>query len=58
MVLRSGLIPLRLAIAFFRALSLAGCWKKCGKGIVLAKEHLEIAEIMGFGDRQLMVRPR
>ena len=45
MLLRSGLVPLRFGLAFFLALSLVGCWKKRGEGIVVAKEHIDIAEI-------------
>jgi len=45
MLLRSSFIPLRLAVAFFLALSLAGCWKKRGEAIVVAKEHIDVAEI-------------
>ena len=45
MLLRSGLVPLRLAVAVFVALSLAGCWKKRGEAIVVAKEHIDVAEI-------------
>jgi hypothetical protein len=45
MLLRPRLVPLRLAVAFFLALSLAGCWKKRGEAIVVAKEHIDVAEI-------------
>lgn len=45
MLLRSGFLPLRLAFPFFLALSLAGCGKKRGEAIVVAKEHIDIAEI-------------
>ena len=45
MVLRSALVPLRLAFPFFLALGLAGCWKKRGEAIVVAKEHIDVAEI-------------
>ena len=45
MLLRSGFAPLRLGVAFFVALSLAGCWKKRGEAIVVAKEHIDVAEI-------------
>jgi hypothetical protein len=41
MLLRSGLVPLGLAIVFF----LAGCAKKRGEAIVVAKEHIDVAEI-------------
>jgi antitoxin (DNA-binding transcriptional repressor) of toxin-antitoxin stability system len=45
MLLRSGLVPFRLAIAFFLALSLASCWKKRGEAVVVAKEHIDVAQI-------------
>lgn len=45
MLLRSGLVPLRLAFPFFLVLSLTGCWKKRGEAIVAAKEHMDVAEI-------------
>lgn len=45
MLLRSSFVPLRLAVAFFLMLSLAGCWKKRGEAIVSAKEHIDVAEI-------------
>jgi hypothetical protein len=41
MLLRSGLVPLGLAIVFF----LAGCAKKRGEALVVAKEHIDVAEI-------------
>lgn len=45
MLLRSGPVPLRLAVVYFLALSLAGCAKKRGEAIVVAKEHIDVAEI-------------
>jgi hypothetical protein len=45
MLLRSGLASLRLAVGFFLALSLASCAKKHGEAIVVAKEHIDVAEI-------------
>ena len=45
MLLRSGVVPLRLAIAFSPALSVASCGKKRGKAVVVAKEHIDVAEI-------------
>jgi hypothetical protein len=34
-----------LPVGFFLALSLAGCWKKRGEAVVVAKEHIDVAEI-------------
>jgi hypothetical protein len=45
MLLRPGPVPLRLAIVYFLALGLAGCAKKRGEAIVVAKEHIDVAEI-------------
>ena len=37
-------MPIRPAVVFFLALGLAGCAKKHGKAIVVAKEHIDAAE--------------
>jgi hypothetical protein len=34
-----------LVPVFFVALGLMGCWKKSGEAIVVAKEHIDVAEI-------------
>jgi hypothetical protein len=40
MLLRPSLGPIRFAIVFFLASSLAGCAKKRGEAIVVEKEHI------------------
>jgi len=46
MLVRPSLVPLRFALAFFLALSVAGCAKKRGEAIVVEKEHIDAAEIL------------
>lgn len=40
-----ALVSFRFALAISLALSLAGCAKKRGEAIVVAKEHIDVAEI-------------
>jgi hypothetical protein len=45
MFVRPRLGSLRFVFVFFVALGLTGCWKKSGHAIVVAKEHIDVAEI-------------
>lgn len=40
-----SLVLIRAPIAFFLALSFAGCAKKHGEAVVIEKEHIDVAEI-------------
>jgi hypothetical protein len=45
MFVRAALVSFRFALAISLALSLASCAKKRGEAIVVAKEHIDVAEI-------------
>ena len=45
MPVRPSLVPIRFALVFLLGLSLAGCAKKHGTAIVVAKEHIDAAAI-------------